>query len=404
MESIENAQPLQPSTQPSRKNSLPGIILSIVITAVVVGTNVFFLQKAQFEILRTDYEKEIQQLRTQISTLKANQNVPITTSQQVVNCGNDYDCLYNEISNGNPAKVSITEKIDSLSLEEKSEIKIEPVDNQFRVLMTILELNKLEQSQPISKSMVGSISKSCPQIVNNLSAIEMTSASCTTNTVEEAKDLAISGLSDTTISEYSCKGALVDEIKRICVKPDFPNFPPGVKKPAVYLYPLEKTNVTVAVELKGIITKSEPTYYKGWEVTADPSGLIDHKYDYLFYEAQLEKLQVPEEGWVVQYEELEDWFNSNLKTLGLNEKESFQFKEYWLTELPFAEYYEIKLLGDSFLSENMNLVINPKPTTIIRRNFYFKPLKSHIFLKQPNVFAPARIGFTVVEWGGLLDK
>jgi len=312
--------------------------------------------------------------------------------------------LYRNISDGNSAKVTISEKIDSLSLEEKSEVKIEPFNNQFKVSMTVLELNKIEKAQPMTKSIVGSVSESCPQIVNNLSSIELASASCVTNTAEEARNLAKDGLSDAAISKYSCKGKLVDEIKRICVRPDFPNFPPGVKKPAVYLYPLQESKVSVAVDLKGIITKSEPNYYKGWEVVAEPNGLINGKYDYLFYEAQLEQLQLPKEGWVVEYKELENWFNLNLRKLGLNEKEIYQFKEYWLAELPFERYYEIKLLDDNFLKENMNLVIDPKPMTVIRRNFYFKPLESQIILEQPNIITPERKGFTVVEWGGLLDK
>jgi len=400
---MENTQQfVQPQT--TGKNSLLTIILSILITAVVVGLGAFILQRAQFENLRINYENEIQQLKNQISALEISQKVPVTNLQNVVDCENDYNCLYEQISKGNNAKVLITEKIKSLSLEEKSEVKIEPINNQFRVLMTILKLNRLEQDQPMTKSIVGSISESCPQILDNLSAIELTNASCTVSTAEEARTLAVEGLSDVTISKYSCKGKLVDEIKRICIMQGFPNFPPGVKKPAVYLYPLEKTKVNITVDLKGIITKSEPNYFKGWEVIADPSGLIDGKYDYLFYEAQLEKIQLPEEGWVVEYKELENWFNLSLKKLGLNEKEISQFKEYWLAELPLANYYEIKLLNNSFLSKNMNLVIDPKPATIIRRNFYFKPLKSQIFLKEPIVIIPARKGFTVVEWGGLLDK
>lgn len=328
----------------------------------------------------------------------------IQDSQDIIDCENNYDCLYTNASDGNSAKVTISEKIDSLSLEERSEVKIEPFNNQFKVSMTVLELNKIEKSQSVTKSIVGSVSESCPQIVNNLPSIELTNASCVANTAEEAVDLARDGLSDSTIIRYSCKGKLVDETKRICARPDFPNFPPGVKKPAIYLYPLQKSKINVSVDLKGVITKSEPNYFKGWKVTAEPSGLIDDKFDYLFYEAQLEQLQLPKEGWVVEYKELENWFDSNLKKLGLIDKEISQFKEYWLMELPFAKYYEIRLLDNKFLTENMNLIIDPKPATVIRRNFYFKPLKSQISIKQPSIITPERNGFTVVEWGGLLDK
>ena len=403
---METIQESQPSQQPINRRQLPILAVSVLVTALVVGFGVYFLQNTQIKNLKNSYESEIRQLKIQVSNLKqANQNIPTpTNNQSVIDCGNNYDCLYRNISNGNSAKVTISEKIDSLSLEEKSEVKIEPFNNQYKVLMTVLELNKIEKAQPMTKTIIGSVSESCPQIVNNLASIELASALCVANTAEEARNLAKDGLSDTAINKYSCKGTLVDEIKRICVRPDFPNFPPGVKKPAIYLYPLQESKVSVAVDLKGIITKSEPNYYKGWEVVAEPSGLINGKYDYLFYEAQLEQLQLPEEGWVVEYKELENWFDLNLKNLGLNKKEISQFKEYWLAELPFARYYEVKLLGDSFLKGNMNLVIDPKPTTIIRRNFYFKPIESKITLKQPNIITPERKGFTVVEWGGLLDK
>jgi hypothetical protein len=402
---METTQQFQPTQQSSGKSLLPAVVISILVTALTVGLGVYFLQKVQIDRLKSSYENEIRQLKIQILNLEqTSQNTPTNNNQGVVDCGNSYDCLYSQVSGGNSAKVTISERINSLSLEEKSEVKVEPISNQFQVLMTVLELKKFEQTQPMTKSIVGSVSESCPQIVNNLSSIELTSASCTVNTAEEARTLAMDGLSDTAISKYSCKGKLVDEIKRICVRPDFPNFPPGVKKPAIYLYPLQKSKINVSVDLKGIITKSEPSYFKGWEVTAEPSGLIDGKFDYLFYEAQLEQLQLSKEGWVVGYKELENWFDSNLKKFGLNEKEISQFKEYWLAELPFARYYEIKLLEDSFLAENMNLIIDPKPTTVIRRNFYFKPLESKIYIEQPIVITPERKGFTVVEWGGLLDK
>lgn len=384
---------------------IPVIAVSVLVTSLIVGFGVHFLQKTKRENLKNRYENEIQQLKIQISNLEQiGKNAQTPNDRSVVDCGNSYDCLYTNISDGNSAKVTISEKIDSLSLEEKSEVEIEPFNNQFKVSMTVLELNKIETTQPMTRSIVGSISENCPQIVNNLSSIELASASCVVNTAEEAKTLAKDGLSETAITQHSCQGKLVDEVKRICVKPDSPNFPPDIRKPAVYLYPLQESKVSVHVDVKGIITESVPSYHKGWEVVAEPNGLIDGKYDYLFYEAQLEQLQLPEEGWVVEYKELENWFNSNLKELGLNEKEIFQFKEYWLAELPFARHYEIKLLDDNFLEENMNLVIDPEPTTVIRRNFYFRPLESQITLAKPSIITPERKGFTVVEWGGLLDK
>jgi len=324
--------------------------------------------------------------------------------QNIVNCNEDYECLYQEALNGNSAKVVITEEIESLSLIEKSEVKIEPVNNQFQVSFKIIDLKEMKKEQSITKSIVGSIAKTCPQIINNLNKIESKGATCTVNSAEEAKKLAIDGLTENSIKQYNCAGDLIDVITDICVTPDFPDFPPGVKKPAIYLYPIEISEIEVEIDVNGFITKAVPNYLTGWKVTAEPNGLIDSKFDYLFYEAQLNKLELPKEGWIVKYSNLDNWFDQNLPLLGLNQKESIQFQEYWLKELDESNYYEIKVLDKSFLNENMNLIITPKPDTLIRLNFYFKPHSEKIELNEPTIETPKRNGFTVVEWGGLLDN
>lgn len=177
-----------------------------------------------------------------------------------------------------------------------------------------------------------------------------------------------------------------------------------VKKPAVYLYPTEDSMIDVKLEINGRITQDIPSYGDSWDVFATKEGLIEGKYDYLFYEAELNKMELPEEGWVVGYGNLGQWFDVKLVELGLNEKEKMQFMEYWLEELPEAEYYEIKLLGDEFLSENMNLVVSPEPDTMIRLDFHFRALDEENDLPEPMTVTPERNGFTVVEWGGILAE
>ncbi len=322
----------------------------------------------------------------------------------IINCNEDYECLYHQASNGNPAKVIVTEKIESLSLIERSEITVEPVNIQYQVSFKVIDLKEMKKEDPITKSIVGSISKTCPQIINNLNKIESKVAICTVNSAEEAKQLAIYGLSEASIKQYNCAGDLIDVITDICVTSDFPNFPPGVKKPAIYLYPVEKSEIEVKIDVNGFITKAKPDYLTGWKVTAEPNGLIDNKYDYLFYEAQLNNLQLPKEGWIVEYSNLNNWFDETLPLLGLNDKEITQFKRYWMKELTEANYYEIRILGDQFLNENMDLIINPKPDTIVRLNFYFKPHLDKIEIEEPTIKTPKRTGFTVIEWGGLLDN
>lgn len=175
------------------------------------------------------------------------------------------------------------------------------------------------------------------------------------------------------------------------------------KKPAVYLYPQEDMQVSVQVEINGRMTTNIPEYNDGWNVFATKEGLINNEYDYLFYEANLRKIVLPQEGWVVAYEDLENWFDHNLVSLGLNEREVFQFKEYWLPELNKYNYYEIKLLSNDFLEKNMKLIVTPEPDTLIRLNFYFKGHDKFLVLDTPTIITPKREGFVVVEWGGILS-
>lgn len=328
-------------------------------------------------------------------------------NSKFIDCKDDYDCLYNEIKNGNPAKMVIAEEVESLNIIEKSSVEIQPENNKYKVTMKVIDLKKIKSDSGMDAmvdSIAESVSKTCPQIVNNLNKIESKSAVCFTNSPEEAKELTIQGLSDDYISKYDCKGELIDTITDICVTPRFPNFPPGIDKPAVYLYPEKKMNVKVLVDINGFITKSIPTYGIGYDVIAEPNGLIDGKYNYLFYEAQLQEINLPENGWIVGKDNLENWFNINLVKLGLNQKEIDQFKEYWIPRLSESDLYEIKLIKNDFLVENMNLIIKPEPDTLIRTIFYFKPISEKVEMEEPTIITPQRTGFTVVEWGGLLDN
>jgi hypothetical protein len=52
----------------------------------------------------------------------------------------------------------------------------------------------------------------------------------------------------------------------------------------------------------------------------------------------------------------------------------------------------------------MQLVISPKPDTVIRVILYFKPVDSYIRIKNPKLTHIQRKGFTVVEWGGIINE
>jgi hypothetical protein len=49
----------------------------------------------------------------------------------------------------------------------------------------------------------------------------------------------------------------------------------------------------------------------------------------------------------------------------------------------------------------MRLVINPEPDTVLRLNFYFRPLTENKEIQPPVIKKTERKGFTVIEWGGI---
>ena len=80
-----------------------------------------------------------------------------------------------------------------------------------------------------------------------------------------------------------------------------------------------------------------------------------------------------------------------------------QFKEYWLGRLDKDSLYEIKLFSLQFLNKNMTLKIDPKPDTLIRVIFNFKRIEKRYKLQSPVITTPKRVGFHVLEWGGMLE-
>ena len=180
-------------------------------------------------------------------------------------------------------------------------------------------------------------------------------------------------------------------------------------KPAVYLYPKTKTLVNVKVFPKGELTYTDPKYPNatGWMAHAYPNGDIEVNnifYPYLYYEAKIQDqlIQVPEEGFAVKSEDLSKLFDQLLPKLGLSQKESNEFKDYWVKSLPNSPYYFVGVLPQEHIDFLEPLEINPKPDTNIRVHLYFKLLDKPIEVKSPIIETPKRNGFTMVEWGGMI--
>ncbi|MCC7522540.1 hypothetical protein IT407_01945 [Candidatus Uhrbacteria bacterium] len=179
-------------------------------------------------------------------------------------------------------------------------------------------------------------------------------------------------------------------------------------KPVIYLYPEEKTNVSVRLPSFINVTVSEPTYPKqGWTTTAHPDGTLvmpdGSKYGSLFWEGTGVSYKTPTEGWLVKDGEQETFLKETLARLGLNETESKEFMEFWLPLMQDAPYYRVSFIVSEW-SKAAPLYVSPKPTTQIRIFMDWEKRSSPISIQAPKIETPKREGFTLVEWGGLLRK
>lgn len=181
-------------------------------------------------------------------------------------------------------------------------------------------------------------------------------------------------------------------------------------KPAIYLYPKEKTNVNVKIAPQGKLTLTIPKYpTDGWQVTAYPNGKIDSGnsfYNYLYYEAEIPDSIIlkPKTGFVLEHKDLSKLLEKLLPKLGLNKNESSEFSDYWLKVLPKSPYYFIGVVSKNELDKISPLYINPSPDNIIRVTLYFEALDRKVDVNPPSFPVFKRTGFTVVEWGGLFKK
>ena len=175
-------------------------------------------------------------------------------------------------------------------------------------------------------------------------------------------------------------------------------------KPVIYIYPEEKTDVSVNLNLDGNITFSYPEYNKGWEITAYPDGtLIDQQgreYNYLFWEGKLDNSFNINEGFCIEGEDTVSFLEGKLSQLGLTDKEAADFITYWAPRMIENNYNIISFLTEDELS-NIELEISPEPESIIR--VYMVWQSSEVYREIPEQQldnTPARTGYTVVEWGG----
>lgn len=200
------------------------------------------------------------------------------------------------------------------------------------------------------------------------------------------------------LAGYYCMGPALNDSS------SFSGFDPG--KPVIYLYPEYATKVDVHISPKSI-EKSVPEYGNGWSVMAHPNGDIfnpstGQTYPYLYWEGTSNRPRLDQNiGNVIPTENILSFLTESLKAQGLNKTEADEFIKYWAPRITTPKPYTyIYFMPQSDYDALVPMKIIPTPKTVIRLYMLWKPLQEKVAVTPQTFSAPARKGFTVVEWGG----
>jgi hypothetical protein len=187
-------------------------------------------------------------------------------------------------------------------------------------------------------------------------------------------------------------------------------YAPGVEcgKPVIYLYPTAAQQVSVKVD-NITFSKTIPDHgQNGWTVWANPNGTLKNladglSYPYLFWEGQSSAKVTMGEGWTLAKKDIATKLPVALTSMGLNTKETADFMEFWLPRLQAVKtpYVLFNFEGTTAMNIVAPLTITPAPDSLLRVFMYYQGV-SQAGRAMPKYTAPARTGFSVIEWGGSL--
>ena len=165
----------------------------------------------------------------------------------------------------------------------------------------------------------------------------------------------------------------------------------------LYFYPQIETKLSITIP-----------NYKTTEIISHPDGTFTHedqKYSAFYYDLSSSSFTKPSSGKIIDGFKLSSELSDIVRQLQFTHQESSDFISYWSEKLPRSPYYFVSLLTEKEAKNLANWKIFPSPDTEIRYIFYFRPL-----VQKPKdsafsyTFSPkSRAGFTVLDWGGVVD-
>jgi len=189
-----------------------------------------------------------------------------------------------------------------------------------------------------------------------------------------------------------------------CTTTAEPDFGTTAAKPVIYLYPEEKSQISVSLDFNGRLSCTYPEYGSGWTVTADPDGTLINQadgkeYSYLYWEGVSSTAYDMSRGFVVKGEDTAAFLQEKLAAIGLTPKEYNEFIVYWLPQMQDNTYNLITFQDEEY-TDSAVLTIVPEPDSILRVFMVYTPLEQYMEIEPQILPEFHREGFTAVEWGG----
>jgi len=183
------------------------------------------------------------------------------------------------------------------------------------------------------------------------------------------------------------------------------------RKPVIYLYPQQPTEVNVQLKTFNPFTFTYPAYdsITGWKVKAYPDGTLEQngkQFNYLFWEGKsaIETHPYQRHGFVLNKTELTTFFEEKLAYIGLSTNEVQDFITYWVPELQKHEKVYLYFIFNEEYDRYVKMTVNPKPDQLIRVMMLWEPYSPYSDpdseIRKQELPHYERKGFTLVEWGG----
>ena len=139
-------------------------------------------------------------------------------------------------------------------------------------------------------------------------------------------------------------------------------------------------------------------------VTAQPDGTLTdasgREYYCLFWEGKTMVRYDLSSGFCVAGSDTAAFLEDALGQLGLTDKEANEFIIYWLPRMEVNAYNLISFQQELY-TDNAVLTIDPAPDGLLRVFMAWKGLDKPVEVEPQELTGFERVGFTVVEWGGV---